>query len=255
MWLRVFWMSVFFSQIPAAVHAEPDAVATLVQRFEHRYRGSNTLQATFLERYLENGKEVRSESGMAYFGKPGKMRWEYQSPERNLFVVDGKWSWFYVPADHAATRIPAKQSSDWRTPLALLAGEMKVSRICAHVQLDPRGRALNSGGVLLQCLLRGSQPEKPSNTGNAVSLLGSQAASVSFELSGTTGELLRIVMFDPGGVEIEFRFADWQFDPRLDGSKFRFEPPVGVAIVDGDMSVPGSDSSSAAGAGKQPKTK
>ena len=255
MWLLVFSMAALFSQIPAAVHAEPDAVVALVQRFEHRYRGSNTLQASFLERYLENGQEVRSESGLAYFGKPGKMRWEYQSPERNLFVVDGKWSWFYVPADHTATRIPAKESSDWRTPLALLAGEMKVSRICARVQIELQARALNSNGVMLQCLLRGSEPERPRTAGNAVSLLDSQTGRVSFELNGATGELLRIVMFDPGGVQIEFRFADWQFDPRLDGSKFRFEPPVGVAIVDGDMAAPGSNPSIAVGSRKQPKTK
>ena len=230
-------------------------MATLVQRFERRYRTSNTLQAAFLERYLENGKEVRSESGMAYFGKPGKMRWEYQAPERNLFVVDGKWSWFYVPADHTATRIRAKESSDWRTPLALLAGEMKVSRICARVQLDPQSRALNPNGEMLQCLLRGSQPEKTGTAGNAVSLLDSQAGSVSFELNGATGELLRIVMFDPGGVQIEFRFADWQFDPHVDVSKFRFEPPLGVAIVDGDMAVPGNGPASAVGSRKQLKTK
>jgi len=237
MWLRVFLLPLLFSQIPAIAHAEPDSVAALVQKFEHRYRASDTLQAAFLERYLENGKEVRSESGTAYFGKPGKMRWEYQSPEPNLFVVDGKWSWFYVPADHTATRIRAKESSDWRTPLALLAGEMKVSRICARVQLEPQTRALNSNGVMLQCLLRGGPPAKPRQAGNAVSLLDSQAASVSFELNDTTGELLRIVTFDPAGVQIEFRFAQWQFDPHLDGSKFRFEPPVGVAIVDGDMAA------------------
>src|SRR5579862_1463210 len=255
MWPRVFFLSALLAQLAGVTGVKPDDVATLVQKFEHRYRGSSTLQAAFLERYLEHGKEVRSESGMAYFGKPGKMRWEYQSPERNLFVVDGKWSWFYVPADHTATRIRARESSDWRTPLALLAGEMKVSRICARVQFDPQARALNSNGVMLQCVLRGSLPEKPREAGNAVSLLDSQAANVSFELNRATGELLRIVMFDPGGVQIEFRFSDWQFDPRFEGSKFHFDPPVGVAIVDGNMAAPASDPSSAVGGRNPPKTK
>src|ERR1043166_8027977 len=113
-----------------------DSAAALVARFEGAYRHSSTLQATFIEKYIENGREVRAEAGVAYFGKPGKMRWEYESPEHNLFVIDGKWSWFYVPADHTVTRVRAKESADWRTPLALLAGEMKVSRICAEVRLD-----------------------------------------------------------------------------------------------------------------------
>ncbi len=105
------------------------------KRFEAVYRGARTLQVAFLERYSENGHILRTEAGVAYFRRPGKMRWEYESPEKNLFLVDGKSAWFYVPADHTVTRVPAKQSTDWRTPLALLAGEMKLSRICARVEL------------------------------------------------------------------------------------------------------------------------
>src|ERR1700675_881832 len=112
----------------------------VVSRFEERYRAARTLRATFLERYTENGRVVRTEAGTAYFRRPGKMRWEYESPEKDLFLVDGKTAWFYVPGDHTVTRVPAKQSSDWRTPLALLAGEMKVSRVCARVQLAAEER-------------------------------------------------------------------------------------------------------------------
>src|SRR6202022_73267 len=119
---------------PGGVHRRPKQLLSL---FEGRYRQARTLQATFLERYTENGRVVRTEAGTAYFRRPGKMRWEYESPEKDLFLVDGKTAWFYVPADHTVTRMPAKQSADWRTPLALLAGEMKVSRVCARVELAP----------------------------------------------------------------------------------------------------------------------
>ena len=62
----------------------------LAAKLEARYHGHRTLAATFLERYSENGRLVRSEAGVAYFRRPGKMRWEYESPEKNLFLVDGK---------------------------------------------------------------------------------------------------------------------------------------------------------------------
>src|ERR1700745_2976794 len=87
-------------------------VSTLSHRFEAAYRASRTLQANFLETYFDGEKVIRSEAGTAYFGKPGKMRWEYNSPEPNLYVVDGKWSWFYVPADHSVTRSRAMHSAD-----------------------------------------------------------------------------------------------------------------------------------------------
>src|SRR5438270_8380811 len=90
-------------------------VAAIIKKFETAYRPAHTLKASFLEQYFDNGKLLRAEAGEAYFLKPGKMRWEYQSPEANLFVVDGKWSWFYVPADHTVTRLRAKASSDART--------------------------------------------------------------------------------------------------------------------------------------------
>ena len=48
-----------------------------VRLMERRYRAAKTLQATFLERYMESGRAVRVESGVAYFRRPGKMRWEY----------------------------------------------------------------------------------------------------------------------------------------------------------------------------------
>src|SRR5712692_4014125 len=134
----------------------PDAKPIIVL-LEARYRAARTLQATFLERYSENGRLVRVEAGRAYFRKPGKMRWEYESPEKNLFLVDGKTAWFYVPADHTVTRVPAKQSTDWRTPLALLAGEMKLDKICVRVDLASAEKPEKEGDVVLSCLLKGSE--------------------------------------------------------------------------------------------------
>src|SRR5713226_3789788 len=131
----------------------------VVTRLEARYRSARTLRATFLERYSENGHIVRTEAGIVYFRRPGKMRWEYESPEKNLFLVDGKTAWFYVPADHTVTRVPAKESTDWRTPLALLAGQMKVSRVCARVELSSAEKPSNSESVVLSCELRGVQPK------------------------------------------------------------------------------------------------
>src|ERR1700722_13015107 len=81
-----------------------------VASLEARYRAPKTLQASFLERYTENGRLVRGEAGTGYFRRPGKMRWDSQAGEKNLFLVDGKAAWFYVPADHTATRVPARES-------------------------------------------------------------------------------------------------------------------------------------------------
>src|SRR3984893_15968475 len=99
-----------------AIAPEGDSLGAL----EARYRNATTLQANFLERYSENGTQVRVEAGKAFFLRPGRMRWEYEKPEKSLFLVDGKYVWFYAPDDHTATRMPAKKSDEWRTPIAFL---------------------------------------------------------------------------------------------------------------------------------------
>ena len=211
--------------------------STRVKRFESTYRGARTLQVTFLERYSENGHIVRVEAGTAYFRRPGKMRWEYESPEKNLFLVDGKSAWFYVPADHTVTRVPAKESTDWRTPLALLAGEVKLSRICERVDLASGEKPEKDGDVVLSCPLKGSTSKASQKSGNDAS--DSNRDMLLLEITQDSSELVRTVVRGSGGVDIEFKFKDWQFDPPLPDSFFRFEVPPGVAIVNGEL--PASD--------------
>src|ERR1700680_347677 len=97
----------------------PDLSKTIAHLLEQHYHNARTLRAVFLQRYSEGPRAARVESGTVFFRRPGQMRWEYDSPEQKLFLVDGKTVWFYVPYDHTVTRAPVKESSDWRTPLAL----------------------------------------------------------------------------------------------------------------------------------------
>ena len=228
-------LAAFLASFPSGERTRAPQVAVVLKKFESTYRSSKALRANFLEQYFDNGKLVRSEAGVAYFSKPGKMRWEYASPEPNLYVVDGKWSWFYVPADHTVTRIRARLSSDTRTPFALLAGEMKVSRICKSVDLDSSSKPLNPTGVVLRCMLRGSEEPVAPESRQSRAFAGAQGAYALFELNPENGELLRVRVVDPGGVQVEFQFSSWQFDPPLEASKFHFQPSRGVAIVDGDL--------------------
>jgi outer membrane lipoprotein carrier protein len=223
-------MPELFCALLFALGAAKDRVTELTQRLETRYRAAKTLEATFLERYSENGEIVRVESGEAYFRKPGKMRWEYQEPEKSLFLVDGKSAWFYVPADHTVTRMPAKQSTDLRTPLALLAGGMKVSRICARVEATDAIKPQREGQTVLHCSLHGDGQKAPE-----VGVDQGGTEEIFFEVEDASGELQRIIARQPGGLEVEFHFEKWLMDPPLPEALFHFEVPAGVAIVNGEL--------------------
>jgi outer membrane lipoprotein-sorting protein len=210
----------------------------LVQ-FEARYRAARSLSATFLQEYSENGRVTRKEAGKSYFLHPGKMRWDYEAPEKNTFLADGKYAWFITPSDHTATRMPVKSSDDWRTPLAFLTGGTKLSRICAKVDAAdvlPK----QAGNLVFRCELRGTRDANPIGAVGRKEAVGTKehsangAGIVLFELS-RQGELSRIVVEQGGGIQLEFTFKDWQWDQVLPNSLFEFEAAPGMVIVTGPL--------------------
>lgn len=223
--------------------SEPSA-KSLARLLEEHYRRPRTFRAVFLERYSESQKQARVESGTVYFERPGRMRWEYESPEKKLFLVDGKTVWFYVPYDHTVTKAPVKESSDWRTPLALLTGKVDLSKLCKRVDLIEQ-KGVPASHAVLRCLPVGEKKTSPPSQADSPQIAAGPADEVDFtdvllEVDKSTGELARITIRQPGGIELEYRFGDWREDIALPEGMFRFQVPVGVAVVDGAALSEGS---------------
>jgi outer membrane lipoprotein-sorting protein len=161
------------------------------------------------------------------------MRWDYESPEQKLFLVDGTNVWFYVPADRTVSRAKMKESSDWRTPIALLVGKADLSRLCRTIDIaDPTSAA-------------GEKPEaRPQQVGDTVlRCMPRKGAGDSADASGSLREVLletdpqarlvRVVLREAGNIETEFRFGNWEENIPIPESEFHFQPPPGVSVVDG----------------------
>jgi len=209
-------------------------VQSVTHALEARYQHARTLKAIFLETYSDGSGGMIAESGTVYFSKPGRMRWEYESPEDKLFLVDGTNVWFYVPADHTASRAKLKQSSDWRTPLALLAGDANFLKLCQSVQIvSASGDApatdanrLPPGDTLLKCTPRGTKDHGTKDQGTE-----EDDQSVLLEVDAE-GRLVKVAIHQSGNSETEFRFGNWEENIPIPETKFHFQPPPGVAIVD-----------------------
>jgi outer membrane lipoprotein carrier protein len=223
----------------------PPSVQDVVKLVETRYHSSHTLKAIFLERYNQGRLTARVESGTAYFSSPGRMRWEYESPEEKLFLTDGKTTWFYVPADHTVSRISMKESSDWRTPLSLLTGKANLNKYCKRLDFgDPPHDV--PGNVTLRCVPVGSQdsaknlqPNKQTNDDQPLSPdSGGQIQTVLLEVDPQTGWLAKVIIRQAGGVQLEYSFGKWQGNIEVPDTMFHFVAPKGVAILSGDS--PGS---------------
>jgi outer membrane lipoprotein carrier protein len=193
--------------------AEPPAGAAedWARRVEARHRRATDLTARFTQSYRSGliGREMVEEGTLA-LKPPGRMRWEYQKPEKKTFVSDGKTYYFYVPSDKQV--IVRESAAERSLPALLLSGR---GEILAHfeVALEPPSGELTR----LRLVPRKPDPEIEHAT------LWVDAAAV----------IRSVEIVDAQGNRSRFDFASIKENQGLPDATFRFEPPRGVEVITG----------------------
>lgn len=195
----------------ADVHSLADAV-------DRHYNHLRSLQCEFTETYTGLGMD-RSESGTLWLKKPGKMRWQYRSPNDKLFVSDGKDAWFYVPGEQQVRKTEVKKLDDLRSPLAFLLGKTKLEKELLGLSLAPDVSPLNPGDTVL----RGA-PRNLADRVNQVLLEVTPQNAIS-----------RIVIDSTDGSTTAYRLTDQKEDVPVADSLFRFKVPPGAEVVEGTL--------------------
>jgi outer membrane lipoprotein carrier protein len=218
--LRNFVVLLIATAVATATPA-PD-VHAIAQAVDERYNHLRSLQAEFTEIYRGAGME-RTESGILWLKKPGKMRWEYRSPREKLFLSDGKDAWFYVPGERQARRTAVKKLEDLRSPLAFLLGKTKLEKELQGLSLvrdpAPDVAPLDSGDVVLRGVPK------------------SLAGRVSQVLLEITPEhwISRILVEEVDGSVTEYRFTNQRENVAVGDQRFQFAVPDGVEVIDGEL--------------------
>jgi len=113
--------------VPTA--ADPTA-AELAAALQQKYDRIRDFSADFIQSYTGGvlKKKLTAERGSLWVRKPGKMRWDYKSPEVKEFVSDGNKTYFYVPEDKQVfvASLPADDSVSTR--ILFLAGKGNLTR-------------------------------------------------------------------------------------------------------------------------------
>lgn len=186
-----------------------------------RYNGMKSLRAEFTESYSGGGMR-RNESGILWIKKPGKMRWEYTSPQKKTFVTDGRAAWFYVPGERQARRTPLKSLNDLRSPLRYLLGRTKLEKELRGLSLAPDVHPTVAGDVVLRGIPVGMED---------------RVSDVLLESDGQ-GFLRRIVMQELDGSMTEFRLENQRENVAVSDGEFNFHPPAGVEVLQGNQLEP-----------------
>lgn len=203
--------------VGTAAGDSPD-VHAIAQAVDDHYNHLRSLQAEFTQIYRGNDAE-RTETGTLWLKKPGKMRWEYRSPKEKLFLSDGKNAWFYVPGDRQVRKTSLKKLDDLRSPLAFLLGKTKLDKELDGLSVAPDIAPLKPGDSMLRGIPRA---------------LAERVGQVILEITPER-HITRIIIEEVDGAVTEYRIVDQKEDVGLPDERFRFAPPPGTEVIDGEF--------------------
>ena len=211
-------VSLLLALLPAVAANPTLDVHAIAQAVDNRYNHLQTLQAEFTETYRGAGIE-RTESGSLWLKKPGKMRWEYRSPKEKLFLSDGKDAWFYLPGDRQVRRSSVKKLDDLRSPLGFLLGKTRLEKELDGLSAAPDVTPTTAGNVVLRGVPKA---------------MAERVNEVVLEITPDY-HLARIQFEEADESVTEYRFSEERENVAIADQLFRFSPPAGVEVVDGDF--------------------
>jgi len=156
-----------------------------------------------------SGKVVERAAGTFAFARPGKFRWTYEKPNKQLLVGDGQKLWIYDP-DLAQVTVKRIDQAISSTPAALLAGKDDITRLFT---LKDAGNA--DGLNWVEAL------PKAQDTGFERVRLG---------LAGKS--LAAMELYDQLGGRTMLRFSDLKANATVAPDTFTFTPPKGADVLE-----------------------
>jgi outer membrane lipoprotein carrier protein len=127
---RLLFVAAALLTLPVSTGAQsPPSAQDVARELQDRYDKVRDFAADFTHTY-EGGvlKKTTTERGTLQVKKPGRMRWEYTSPEHKLFVSDGSKIYSYIPADKQVIVSSMPEDDSATTAVLFLAGKGNLTR-------------------------------------------------------------------------------------------------------------------------------
>jgi outer membrane lipoprotein carrier protein len=216
----VLWLAATPSLALAAPAAPSSAgrleLKAVVDRVQRRYDAAADFRAHFSQTITNpTFKRKSSLAGEVLLKKPGRMRWNYQTPEVKMYLADGATLWLYEPEDKQVFKQELK-SSQLPAALAFLTGKGKLSE-----EFD---------------IGFASQPAWGTARDYVLSLHPKQAQpavkEIVFVVDPDSFLVRESVLVDGQGNVNDMLFSEIKVSTGLPDSTFRWTPPAGVRVID-----------------------
>ena len=206
------------SGIAACVPIAPAQSADLnllIEGLQRKYSRMQGLEADFVQVYRGADGRVVRESGHLLLKRPGKARWEYTSPERKVFVSDGRSVFFYVYGEKNATRSSIKETVDPQIPFLFLLGRGNLRRDFSRIEVATGEPVAGAGNQVLR-LFPKRAPE--------------EFKQLLVEVSSASFEVRRMVIFERSGARMDFLLSNLRENYVAPENQFQFTVPPGVIL-------------------------
>jgi outer membrane lipoprotein carrier protein len=188
----------------------PAEVATALQK---KYDAVRDFTADFVQT-AEGGvlRKKTTERGTLQVKKPGKMRWDYMSPEKKLFVSDGRKMYLYVPADNQVVVSDVPKADEATTAVLFLVGKGSLTR--DFTVSFAEGAGADTYSLKLQ-------PKLPERDYDWLQLV----------VDRSTLQIRTLAAADAQGGRSTFQFSNFKENVGLADKLFDFKPPRGADVV------------------------
>lgn len=179
-------------------------------------RGTKDLQANFTQT-IYNKRGTETSEGKMWVAKPGKFYWDYQRPNPQKIISNGKKVYHYdIDLEQISVRSRSELVGD--VAVELLNGEDNVSR-----NYKVERTVKNLAPARLQKYI-----------GSGVSYrLKPKTHQEEYDALWVVldGNAITAVMIDGGGTQTILTFSDMKRNSGIPAKQFEFTPPPGVDIV------------------------
>ena len=218
-----FLLFFFFSgQLSLAYQLSPKTASTsddasfsldeIITRVEKHYSGTG-FSAQFTQMSTIKAMDITdTASGKAIFKRPGKMRWEYETPERQIIITDGNTLWIFRPDDNQVMIGKAPSFFKGGKGFSFLS-DMKEIRQKFDIRLEKNAPE----GFFVLTLF----PKEKTY----------DVVKIQLIISKKVFDIVEIKTYNSYGDETWFGFSNIQFKQKIDDSLFHFNIPKDAEVL------------------------
>ncbi|OOG25933.1 outer membrane lipoprotein carrier protein LolA [Thioalkalivibrio denitrificans] len=200
------YLTTFLLALSVVAPAMADDARAQLDRFFNDVTG---FEARFEQLVINEQDEVLQKSeGQVQLQRPGRFRWDYETPYRQLIVADGQFLWTYDEDLAQATARPMEQVLAG-APIALLSEERPLHE-SFHIEVVGERAGLNWVEL---------EPHDRDADFTRI-LIGMDDRRIGM-----------MVLYDQFGQQTRIRFSDMRLNPGFPSRTFRFEAPEGVDVI------------------------